>query len=292
MEIELLSPASKHYPKLLAERYPRILERIRALWGTPQIHDYFSDLLLDTRDGSRQGFPFEVAAEIVRLRDLNDLVTFRAAERKQDAVRRLQALGINLSSSNFLRAVRKGNQQLVDLFIRAGLHLPPNDDNIPLLIATLRRGHTVIAKMLIDAGVEVNVTDHLSLTPLLIACAKPTQGYQLIAEKLIARKADLNVQDPFGHTPLMLAISGGMFDIARLLIQNGADARAVSRKGESALDMLLARPEPVARELAELVLAPSAKISRPAESASILTELKNRSQAIREQFGSQDGGKR
>jgi hypothetical protein len=252
MKYPLFSAMGRNYPAYLEKHYERILIRIAELWGTPLIDDYFSSLLLDNR-GGRQGFPPDAARDIVKLREFHELATFHIAERKGDAMRQLNERNIWITIDAFLRAFRAGNQELVDLFIRTGMRLPPMDGNEPLLIAALRRGHTVIAKILIDAGVDVNARDHLGLTPLLVACGKTTHGYQVIAEKLIAKRAELDVHDIFGYTPLMLAVSGGMFDIARLLIQSGASAEVISRKGETALQMLYASPKPEARALLELL---------------------------------------
>ena len=131
--------------------------------------------------------------------------------------------------------------------------------------------------------------DHLRLTPLLIACGKTTQGYLLITEKLIAKKANLDVQDLFGNTPLMLAISGGMFSIARLLIESGANTQVMSRKGETALDLLLASPDPEAAALVERIRTPGAVIRRASEPAPApaqgLSAMRTRAANLRELFG-------
>jgi|SRR5215510_5465201 len=52
-----------------ADQFPRILNRIAALWNKPVEADrYFDDLLHDRR-GGRQGFPLRVLSEINALRD-------------------------------------------------------------------------------------------------------------------------------------------------------------------------------------------------------------------------------
>ncbi|MCK6410813.1 MAG: ankyrin repeat domain-containing protein [Azonexus sp.] len=253
MKHPLFAAMGKDYPIHLETQYERILIKIEELWGMPLIEDYFSDLLIDKR-GGRQGFPSEVVKDIVKLREYHEVENFRAAERKEDAAQRLVARKVMLTGDAFLRAFRAGNQELVDLFIRAGFKPPPTDEGIPLLLAALRRGHTVVAKIMIEAGADVNARDNLGLTPLLVACGKTTPGYRVIAERLIARKAQLNVRDVFGFTPLMLAISGGMFDIARLLIERGADLGAISRKGETALNLLQASNAPEKRDLINLMI--------------------------------------
>lgn len=54
-------------PAALAERFPRILNRIADTWATPSaLIDYLDGLLRDDR-GNRQGFPFDVAVDIMHL---------------------------------------------------------------------------------------------------------------------------------------------------------------------------------------------------------------------------------
>src|SRR5690242_6266983 len=56
-------------PIHLACRFPRIMNRIASLWRRPaHLDPYFDDLLTDKR-GGRQGFPFEVARELLALRE-------------------------------------------------------------------------------------------------------------------------------------------------------------------------------------------------------------------------------
>lgn len=55
-------------PHKLAQRYPRVANRICALWGQPrQCSDYLDELLLVRRPVPRQGFPSEVAKDIAGL---------------------------------------------------------------------------------------------------------------------------------------------------------------------------------------------------------------------------------
>lgn len=52
--------------------YPRIGQAIVFLWGQPEFITYVNNLLTDTRDGKRQGFPGEVAPALLRLSMLHD----------------------------------------------------------------------------------------------------------------------------------------------------------------------------------------------------------------------------
>ena len=55
-------------PAELARLFPRVANKVCGLWADPRrCGEYLTNLLMDTRDGSRQGFPMKVAAEIVAL---------------------------------------------------------------------------------------------------------------------------------------------------------------------------------------------------------------------------------
>ena len=52
---------------LLNERFPHIGERIAGLWGSAELALYINELFLDTRGGTRQGFPVEISQALFRL---------------------------------------------------------------------------------------------------------------------------------------------------------------------------------------------------------------------------------
>lgn len=245
------------YPIHLETQYDRILTKIEVLWDAPEISDYFSGLVIDMR-GGRQGFPKEVMEDIVRLRDFRELESLRKTEEKEDAIYEIEQRGLVLKPSNFFHAVESGDQALVDLFVRAqfNIHIEDENGNPPLIIA-LKKGYTVICKILLNAGAEVNVRSKDGLTPLLIACGKATKGYKSIAETLINKGAVINVRDRLGYTPLLLSLSGGTVDIAELLIDKGADISVTTRTGETPL--ALARKHDNARIVAILELMGAAE---------------------------------
>lgn len=75
-------------PNALLQKFPRIVNRIAALWGKPlQCEKYLNELIFDTREGTRQGFPPEVAFEISCLKALvNDALEKRRAEHNPNYV--------------------------------------------------------------------------------------------------------------------------------------------------------------------------------------------------------------
>ena len=53
------------------ERLPHVLNKVCQLWGRPECEAYISRLIMDSRDGSRQGLPWEVAMELMFLGELS-----------------------------------------------------------------------------------------------------------------------------------------------------------------------------------------------------------------------------
>jgi hypothetical protein len=53
------------------ERLPHVMNRLCQLWGQPACDAYISRLIMDSRDGSRQGLPWEAAMELMFLAELS-----------------------------------------------------------------------------------------------------------------------------------------------------------------------------------------------------------------------------
>lgn len=235
MKYLLFEALGSAYPLALETQYERILKKIDELWDTDEIDAYFSDLILDNR-GGRKGFPADVLNDILRLRDFSESERLRRAETPQEAIGVLKSRGIAFNDAEFLRAVNHGDPEVVDLFVRGGMSVHVEDEHeTPTIIIALKKGYTVIARILLNAGADPNARDKMGFTPLLLACGKATFGYKAIAEKLIQKGADINVRDRLGWTPLLLSLSGGTVEIAEILIERGADISARARSGESAL---------------------------------------------------------
>lgn len=250
------------YPVHLEKQFDRILVKLEALWDKPAIHDYFSELLIDKR-GGRKGFPREVLNELIVLREFHEFRTFREAEKKEDAIRELERRGLSINKPTFLRALDAGNQEVVDLFVRANFNVNLSDDSgSPSLIIALKKGYTVVAKILVLGGADVNARDKLGLTPLLLACGKSTYGFKAIAELLIERGAFVNVRDSLGYTPLLLSLSGGTAGIARRLIERGADISVSTRKGDSVQSLAEKYDGPERAEILALLADKSAERRR------------------------------
>ena len=62
---------------------------------------------------------------------------------------------------------------------------------------------------------------------------------------LIEYGANVNQVSSAGQTPLILAAVGGHGALARVLLESGADPRAVNRHGQTALDIATAMEKTV-----------------------------------------------
>uniref|UniRef100_A0A3Q3WC34 Uncharacterized protein n=1 Tax=Mola mola TaxID=94237 RepID=A0A3Q3WC34_MOLML len=91
----------------------------------------------------------------------------------------------------------------------------------PLHLAVLR-GHKHLARMLIDAGADINAMDIKSgQTPLMHAVESNNAD---MVHFLIERGCDVNSQSYSGNTALHSACGRGQVDTVRLLLKSGADS--------------------------------------------------------------------
>jgi hypothetical protein len=53
------------------ERLPHLVNKVCLLWGQPECDAYINRLIMDSRDGNRQGLPWEAALELLFLAELS-----------------------------------------------------------------------------------------------------------------------------------------------------------------------------------------------------------------------------
>ena len=90
--------------------------------------------------------------------------------------------------------------------------------------------------LLLGAGADVNVATQLGRTPLIIAAS--AQGTAPVVKLLLARGAEVDAADTVGVTPLIAAAAVDNGEVARLLIERGANVNAVARIGQSATPLI------------------------------------------------------
>ena len=130
---------------------------------------------------------------------------------------------------------------------RTCIHLQPIMMNVKLgrwgdtqLHFCVRKGLTTSVKRLLSIrNINVNVKDDLSgATPLHYAAGN---GHIEIARLLLENGADVNVKSVGGPTPLHWAAQNGHVDILHLLVENGVDLEAQSNYGWRALHSAASR---------------------------------------------------
>jgi ankyrin len=82
------------------------------------------------------------------------------------------------------------------------------------------------ARLLIDAGANVNAADDLGVAPLSLAS---TNGNAAMAAALLKAGADPNAARVSGETPIMTAARTGSAEIVKLLASSGADVNAAEK---------------------------------------------------------------
>ena len=117
----------------------------------------------------------------------------------------------------------------------------PNDES-PLMMAALK-GHTALAKRLIERDADVNKT---GWTPLHYAA---TGGHVAIIDLLLENHAYIDAESPNGTTPLMMAAHYGSAAAVKLLLESGADPTLKNQLGLTALDFAARGNRPDAAEL-------------------------------------------
>jgi ankyrin repeat protein len=218
------------------------VDRIAALWTSPDdTLALFNSLLIDHR-GDRQGFPSQVAREILRLSVFYaDLLT-KAGENgdvwsHERTIAPVEELGVRAARSDVLQAAKDGDTRQLALLLKAGMPVDVRDVRqwTPLMVAAFH-GREETAKFLLDCRANPRARDRAGYTPLHWAAIK---GYEEVVG-LLAARVDCNVQSSAGFTPLLQAAANGHAGVVRLLIAAGADPNLKTRDGWTALHKAVA----------------------------------------------------
>ncbi len=105
-------------------------------------------------------------------------------------------------------------------------------DESALMLAALR-GNLSAARALIKLDADVNKT---GWTPLHYAASGTTQDAAAMVALLLEESAYIDAASPNGTTPLMMAVRYGTADVARLLVEEGADPTLKNDLGLTAID--------------------------------------------------------
>src|SRR5215831_18656991 len=165
----------------------------------------------------------------------------------------LMGMGLNYDSATFVRRANSGDSAAGKLFLRAGISVDETPFQQTPIVAAAEEGHLAIVKALAEAGANVNpaliaagrgeskaVLDYLlsrdpkkeSIAGALYVAAGEGNRIDFVRD-LLDRGVDVDAE--WGGKPLMSAAYYGRLDILELLVKRGANVRATSDEGQTAL---------------------------------------------------------
>jgi ankyrin repeat protein len=97
---------------------------------------------------------------------------------------------------------------------------PPTPGGMTALSFAAREGRLEAARLLIDAGADVNAREANGITPLVMAI---TNRHTPVAALLLARGADPDAADWWGRTPLWAAVDMRNLDLDSRTLENGVE---------------------------------------------------------------------
>jgi ankyrin repeat protein len=276
--LKLLDHREDKYPHALEQQYRRVLNNIMRLWDSPEIDNYFSDLLVSSR-ANRKGFPPEVAVGIAYLSVVHnhqvhepvdpwsniagagklknqmheDMYAppafFKACEKgKRDVIVMYLSVGISVNACDerlwtpLIICASSGNDKLAALLLKIGANIHQQDKvGFTALHWAAYNGHTKMVNMLLDKEAKVNAANNKGLTPLAQAAAR---GNLDVVALLLERGADVNTVASDGSTPLHKATANCHVSTVAFLLNKGADTVATLNTGETPLDLAIKSQHP------------------------------------------------
>jgi hypothetical protein len=185
-------------------------------------------------DGFSFSYDVRFEAPVV---EIEDTVPALAADASpaEHAKWRLGQLDLEFTPGNYRRMVIDGNAERVKLFLDAGM--PVETENA--LGEAIEFGHVEVAKVLIDAGADVNVVGEYDQTLVMNATSneKATELIELLAKA----GADVNKPNTYKIAPLAVVAEQGKLDAVKALLAAGAKVNTRNNYGGTALSVAVMR---------------------------------------------------
>jgi len=140
-----------------------------------------------------------------------------------------------------ISAVISGEVDKAKLLLDAGGNVEARDaEGSTLLMLAAATGNLAMVELLVNSGASVNARDERGWSPLMksVYNAERDCGFPDVAEYLIAHGADVEAPIGFGVRPLMLAAGYGEIGVVETLLKAGADVLARNEGGFTALMMV------------------------------------------------------
>jgi ankyrin repeat protein len=151
-----------------------------------------------------------------------------------------------------VEAVKQGDRAAVRSLLAESVDVnAPQGDGATALAWAAHRNDLEAAELLIRAGADANIANDYGVTPLSLAC---TNGNAAMVAKLIEARANPNAAQLSGETELMTCARSGSVDAVKsLLARGGVDVNATEKnRGQTALMWAVAaKHAEVARVLIE-----------------------------------------
>jgi ankyrin len=146
------------------------------------------------------------------------------------------------SGQTLLDAVRSDNPAAASRLISEGAGVNVRDQQGATALSwAAMRSNVPVAEMLLKAGADPNLTNDLGIGPLYLSVAN---GSLAMSALLLNKGADPNLAREDGETPLMLAARLGQTGVLKMLLDQGAKANARTTKfGQTALMWGAGHPE-------------------------------------------------
>ncbi len=207
----------------------------------------------------------ESAGDCYRVRIRAEVVPDTSVERSPEDIRdgyrrQLEQKGVSYSGDNFINAARDGRTDIVELFIKAGIDPNSRHTEDPsgttALIWAVHKGNKELVKLLTGSGADPDISDNYRNKPLPDASER---GYTDIARILMESGADIHTSR---GAPLILAARKGHIDIVRMLLENGSDA-----KGTGGVKALADASEAGHTDIARMLIDNGADVNAPRDSS-------------------------
>jgi len=151
------------------------------------------------------------------------------------AIDDLNRRNIEFTEDEFIDAVKRGDAELVKIFIRSGMN--PNtkvEKEWPAMALAAFKGHADVVAALADAKALLNMKNTNGWTPLMLAVHL---GRNEAAKTLVDKGADIELRNNMGMTPLLLATQQKNLELIAFLLKKGANPREESDFGASAANI-------------------------------------------------------
>ena len=132
-------------------------------------------------------------------------------------------------------ASREGRLAAVESLLSANPKLAnqrDDDERLPVHWAA-SYNHTEIVRLFASQrSFDADVVDASGWTPLMMAASLKDNEGEAIVQFLLTKEADPKLPTNTGATALHFAVSKGNLEVCKLLLKNGASARAKDRRGQ------------------------------------------------------------